>query len=132
MALTTADDVRMELDVSQSEYPSEEDSNVSEEKILDKWIGRAHDIVETRIPATTSKSHRTDLETLVAAHFGYANKTGATDGQRASSVTQGNRTVNFEMASTTAEGKQSPYWKQAVELDPRINDSPSDNYVITV
>lgn len=131
MALTTADDVRMELEVSQSEYPSIEDDSVTEEKILDKWITRAHDIVETRIPSSTSVSHRTNLETLVAAHFGYARKTGATDGQRASSVTQGSRTVNFEMESTT-DGKESPYWKDAVELDPRIDDSPSDDYVITV
>lgn len=131
MALTTADDVRMELDVSQSEYPSQEDESVDEEKLLDKWISRAHDIVKKRIPRGAPEDHRTDLETLVAAHFGYAHKTGATDGQRASSVTQGSRTVNFDMESTT-DGKESPYWKQAVELDPRIDDSPSGDYVISV
>lgn len=131
MALTTADDVRTELVVSESEYPSIEDSSVSEEQILDKWIERAHDIVETRIPSSTTVEHRTNLETLVAAHFGYAHKTGAIDGQRASSITQGNRSVNFDMESRT-DGKESPYWKQAVELDPRIDDSPSDDYVISV
>lgn len=131
MALTTADDVRMELDVSQSEYPSEEDDNVSEEKILDKWIDRAHDIVETRIPATTSEEHRTNLETLVAAHFGYADKTGALDGMRASSITQGSRTVNFEMDDVPGVAG-SPYWEQAIDVDPRIDDTPSDDYVITV
>lgn len=131
MALTTADDVRDELVVSESEYPSIEDSSVSEEQILDKWIERAADIVKKRIPSSTTESHRTNLETLVAAHFGYAHKTGAIDGQRASSITQGNRSVNFDMESTT-DGKESPYWKQAVELDPRIDDSPSDDYVISV
>lgn len=131
MALTTADDVRMELTVSETEYPSQEDDGVTEEKILDKWIERAHDIVETRIPSSTTVAHRTNLETLVAAHFGYADKTGATDGQRLSSLSQGERTVNFDMQSTT-DGKESPYWKQAVELDPRIDDTPSDDYVISV
>lgn len=131
MTLTTADDVRMELDVSQSEYPSIEDSSVSEDKILDKWIERAHHLVSRRILSSTTVGHRTNLETLVAAHFGYADKTGATDGQRASSLTQGNRTVNFDMESTI-DGQESPYWKQAVELDPRIDDTPSDDYVISV
>lgn len=130
MALTTADDVRMELDVTASEYPSIEDGE-SEETILDKWIARAHDIVTARIPSSAPVAHRTNLETLVAAHFGYADKTGATDGQRPSSITQGSRTTNFDMESTT-DGKESPYWKQAVELDPRIDDTPSDDYVITV
>lgn len=130
--LTTPEDVRTRLEVSQSEYPSEKDDGVNGEKLLDKWIGDAHDVVQTRIPSTAARSHRRRLETLVAAHFGFPSKTGGTDGERVSSISQANRTINFDMNDVPGDTGATPYWLKALKIDDRLDTTPSDDYVISV
>lgn len=122
----------MELEVSQSEYPSESDDGVSGSQLLDKWMLRAHHIVDKRIPSSTTRQHRKQLETLVAAHFGFPHKTEATEGRALSSVSQNGRTVNFNMDDVPGDTGSTPYWLQAVELDSRINDDESGDFTLSV
>lgn len=125
MARTTAAAVRQELDVTASEYPSIEDGNVSEEKILDAWIRRAHTLVEKRLPKTADGALLTDLETLAAAHFGFPRITGSTAGKDVKRVKGGSATVAYETTEVGPDGVSSPYWAQAVRLDSRIADEGS-------
>lgn len=132
---TTADAVRDELDVTQSEYPSQEDGSVSEETLLDRWIDRAHLLVMKRLPGVDNTELLTELETLVAAHFGYARITGAESGQRKTQMQRGSRSVSY--ADPTAieagpDGNWSPYWANAVTLDGRIGDAPTETWSVSV
>lgn len=118
--LATAEGVRSELEVSQSEYPSEEDDGVDKRGLVDKWIDRAHIVVEKRLPASISRTLQRQVEVLVAAHFGYPSTSGSVDGESVSSISQGGRTINFDMNDVPGDDGSTPFWQRAVDLDRRL------------
>ena len=118
---TSADAVRTELGVSADEYPSVEDDGVTETQQLDRWIARAHILVSERVPSLDGPKAE-QVEALVAAHYAHPTITGDASGERVSSVAESEGQISFETGNSGAGpgGHSSPYWAQAVELEPRL------------
>lgn len=118
---TNADAVRGELEVDESEYPSIDDDGVDARTQLDRWIYRAHRLVEDRASGIDDRLAY-EVETLVAAHFAYPSLTGGTRGKRVTSVSEGQGNISFD-TSDLGEGPGghgSPFWSQAVMMEPQL------------
>lgn len=119
MARTTIEDVRQELGDPVPETGDRE-PQFSDER-LETFIRRAHHTVNRRLTTHNYATPLlTDVETLVAAHFAYAEKTGETDGRRVTRASEGDGQLQFEGSGRDAYGASSPYWARAVDLIPAL------------
>lgn len=109
---TTADAVSEELD-----------AEIASSDINQRWLRRAHGVVEERKPPGVDEWVLEELETLVAAHFAFPTVTGASAGQQVERVKQGQATVQYDTdVGDGPGGHASPYWADAVTFREWIAD----------
>lgn len=104
-----------------------------DEERYTKWLKRAVTIINRRIPNERDAEHLEELETLVAAHFAYPSGT-TYEGQKLSSITQESAQISFDNSggSSPPGEYESPFWDQAVMLDPRLAEEPGEWWSHTV
>lgn len=99
-------------------------------EILQQWLDRAHILVEDRKPAGASEELLEQAEILAASHYSYSAATGVAQGRDVVQVEEGDASVRYKSVSVGPDGVESPFWGQAVELAPWLDDDP-DEFVFT-
>lgn len=91
---------------------------------LTRWLSRAVRLLNRRIPRERDEAHLKELEILVGGHFAYPSVTGAARGRRLSRIEQESSAISFESMANIPGEYTSPFWDQAVKIDPRLRREP--------
>lgn len=99
-----------------------------------KWLKRAVKILNRRLPNERDTTHLKDLEALIAAHFAYPAATSH-KGQQLSSITQESAQISYDNSKSSSNSPgdfHSPFWDQAVMIEPDLADAPDEWWSHTV
>lgn len=113
------------------EVSQELDGALTPSEIHDRWLERAHRLVNDRAPDSASSADLDDAEVLVAAHIAYPHVTGSTSGEDVRRVSEGDATLAYDTTAVGPDGVESPYWAQAVNFYPWLDDAQQDAFFQT-
>ena len=113
-----------------AEVSAELDGAIAPSDVLQSWLDRAHLLVSNRAPAGVSEELLHAVEVLVASHYAYPSATGITTGSDVKSVSEGEATVKYETVDVGPDGVSSPFWAQALQLAPWLDDE-DEEFVFT-
>lgn len=128
---TASGDANREPYASTEELQEELDKEFSTEQ-LERFLRRAVRLITDRIPKERDESHLRELEILVGAHFAYPIVTGAASGRQVSRIEQESATLSFKTLQAEPEEYTSPFWEQAVMIDPRLKRGKEGVWSVSV